>query len=165
MPVCKTCGEKFPFLVRINGIERNLCNRTRCLTCSPFPNCRRIELLTPRTFYKQCVLCGKKESRRLCRSCRVKIRRYRTKAAAIKLLGGKCVKCGWSGDQAGYQFHHTRDKRFTIGNVGNKSWKRIKKELKKCILLCARCHQIRGSTRSDPRLIREAMRYQGDLLI
>ena len=59
-----------------------------------------------------------------CGSCNTKIRRFRSKAAAIKLLGGKCQKCGWHGNQAALQFHHKNpDKKdFIIGNVSNKSW-------------------------------------------
>lgn len=116
-----------------------------------------------------CKLCNKKikeyqkKCSTRCGSCNTKIRRFRAKAAAIRLLGGKCSKCGWHGDQAAMQFHHKdADKKdFIIGNVGNKSWDSIKNEMKKCILLCANCHMIEHSTKKDEKFIEEALDYRG----
>ena len=121
---------------------------------------------------KVCGLCGhsfkKYESRcrARCGSCNTKIRRYRAKAAAIKYLGGKCVDCGWRGDQAAFQFHHKDpDKKdFIIGNAANKSWGIIKSELDKCLLLCANCHSIRHSAKNGSKFVRAAMHYQGRTL-
>lgn len=98
-----------------------------------------------------------------CGSCNTKIRRFRAKSAAIKLLGGKCRKCGWSGNQAALQFHHTdsKAKEFIIGNVANKSWDSIKNEMQKCILLCANCHAIEHSTKNDEKFLKEALSYKG----
>ena len=108
-----------------------------------------------------CNVCDKptESGRRVCPSCWTKVRRYRTKALAILLLGGKCRQCGWTGHQSGFTFHHREDKEFTIGNVAHKSLESLLKELKKCDLMCATCHHILHSTRSDPRLIAEAERY------
>lgn len=82
----------------------------------------------------KCELCQKKNTQRFCGSCRTKIRRYRNKMAAINLLGGKCKRCGWSGNQAALEFHHKLPdkKEFTIGMVANKSWNSIEQEIKKC---------------------------------
>ncbi len=98
-----------------------------------------------------------------CGSCNTKIRRYRAKAAAIQYLGGVCVRCGWQGNQAAFQFHHInpRAKDFIIGNVANKKWDVIKKELNKCILLCANCHAIEHSTKEGDSFIKEALNYKG----
>lgn len=107
-----------------------------------------------------------KENRTRCGSCNTKIRRHRAKMAAIKYLGGKCDICGWTGNQAVFQFHHKNpsEKDFTVGNVSNKSWDSIKKELKKCILLCANCHMIQHSNRNDSKFLEEAKNYKGKLL-
>lgn len=104
-----------------------------------------------------------KKMRTRCGSCNTKIRRYRTKAAAIKLLGGKCIDCGWNGNQAALQFHHTDPKKkdFMIGNVANKKWEGIKNEIKKCVLLCANCHMIRHSTKDGELFLKEAFAYRG----
>ncbi len=116
-----------------------------------------------------CKLCSKEfkdyqnKCRARCGSCNTKIRRFRAKAAAIKLLGGKCIKCKWTGDQAALQFHHkdSKDKDSEINRVANKSWDSIKKEIQKCILLCANCHMIEHSTKNDKNFIREALNYRG----
>jgi hypothetical protein len=119
-----------------------------------------------------CKLCNnkikeyQKKCSTRCGSCNTKIRRFRAKAAAIKILGGKCSKCGWSGDQAALQFHHkdASEKDFIIGNVSNKSWDSIKKEMKKCVLLCANCHMIEHSTKNNEKFMKEALNYKGRTL-
>lgn len=119
-----------------------------------------------------CRLCNQKfknyeyRCRTRCGSCNTKIRRFRAKAAAIKYLGGKCVKCGWSGNQAALQFHHKdpSKKDFIIGNVANKSWDSIKKEMQKCILLCANCHMIEHSTKNEEIFLKEVLNYKGRTL-
>ena len=116
-----------------------------------------------------CKLCNKQfkdyqeRGRKRCGSCNTKIRRFRAKAAAIKYLGEKCKKCGWSGNQAALQFHHkdSKGKEFTIGNVANKSWDAIKSEMQKCILLCANCHMIEHSTKNEAKFLKEAQSYKG----
>ena len=58
-------------------------------------------------------------------------------------MGGKCIRCGWSGNVAALEFHHNNDdKIFAIGSASNKSWKFIVTELQKCELLCSNCHRI-----------------------
>jgi len=121
----------------------------------------------------KCKLCHKEfndyqgKLRTRCGSCNTKIRRYRAKAFAIQLLGGKCTDCGWHGNQAALQFHHleAEHKDFTIGNVANKSWEILKKEVKKCALLCANCHMIRHSTKAEDAFLKEAGNYRGKKLI
>jgi len=118
---------------------------------------------------EKCRLCGNKfkdyqgRCRTRCGSCNTKIRRYRAKNAAIKYLGGKCIRCGWNGDQAALQFHHKdpREKDFIIGNVANKNWDKIKIELKKCLLLCSNCHAIEHSSKNGKIFIKEALDYRG----
>lgn len=162
MPKCVDCGATFPNLIRADGKKRNLCNRKRCLDCSPFRRGAKIEHLTSRVFYDACVLCGKKGRHRLCRACRTRIRRYRAKRAAVDFLGGKCRDCGLTDDDLSvFDCHHTKDKKFRISASSNKSWRTLKRELKKCILLCSICHRRRHSTMNDPKLIEEALKYNG----
>jgi hypothetical protein len=118
---------------------------------------------------QKCKLCGKiyrdyqGRNRTRCGSCNTKIRRFRAKAAAISFLGGKCRDCGWSGHQSVLEFHHlnTQRKEFAIGNVANKKWDVIKRELNKCLLLCANCHAVRHSTKSEEKFLREVENYRG----
>lgn len=71
-------------------------------------------------------------------------RRKKLKSMAIAYKGGKCEICGYNRDYSALEFHH-RDaskKDFGLSTRGlTRSWKRIKEELDKCILLCANCHR------------------------
>jgi len=160
MPLC-SCGTKFPNVVRVNGIRRNLSSRKKCLTCKPF-RYGTVEYLTPRTFSSACVLCLKVGSHRLCRACRTKVRRHRAKVAATLLLGGKCSRCGWCENLAGLQFHHLSDKEFDISSAAHKSWSIVKREVLKCILLCANCHCVEHSDRASADFLIEVDNYKGD---
>jgi 5-methylcytosine-specific restriction endonuclease McrA len=91
------------------------------------------------------------------------VRRQRAKLAAVQLLGGKCSQCGWDKSTSGLQFHHVSGKKeFNIGGVAHKSWAGIKKELTKCVLLCANCHTMEHSTRDDRVFQQEVENYKGD---
>ena len=150
------CGAKFPLNVIVNGKKRNLCNRKRCLSCSPFKIPGDVVEVPARIFYDSCQLCGKSGRHRLCRACRTKVRRYKTKSRAIALLGGRCSRCGWCGDIAGFDFHHPNgDKEFNIGTAANKSWSVVEKEVRKCELLCALCHRLEHADADNPKLLAE----------
>ncbi len=74
-----------------------------------------------------------------------KERRLRNKTKAIELLGGCCSKCmTYFKDVDVYDFHHTGEdtKVAKLGLLWAHSWKNIKRELNKCVLLCANCHRI-----------------------
>jgi len=82
-----------------------------------------------------------------CKTCRLEYgskRRKLIKTQAVEYLGGKCQDCGTRDkNKAIYDFHHIKgDKDFTISKT-SKSLESIKKELDKCILLCANCHRKR----------------------
>lgn len=117
-----------------------------------------------------CKLCKKEiknnsRNRSRCSSCNTRIRRFRTKAAAVKYKGGCCNRCGWIGPIAAFEFHHTNDdKEFGIGSAANKSWSVIKKEVDKCELLCSNCHRIEHSKHDDELFEEEVKKYNGNLL-
>lgn len=115
-----------------------------------------------------CNLCGKpvESKRNRCGACTTKIRRIRCKIAAVKLMGGKCIDCGWIGNIAAFEFHHLdpNEKEFGIGNVSNKTWDVVKVELKKCVLLCSNCHAIRHTNR-DAALMQAVEDYKGEELL
>jgi hypothetical protein len=74
---------------------------------------------------------------------RVAKRRKALKEKAVEYLGGKCSICGYDKCLNALQFHHTNpeDKDFSISAKGyTRSWKIVKQELNKCILVCANCH-------------------------
>lgn len=113
-----------------------------------------------------CRICEKsfrdydKRTRTRCGACNTKIRRLRFKLAAIEYLGGKCQNCGYA-DPRALEFHHLRDKKFSIGMVANKSFLSLKEELDKCQLLCSNCHRIKHSERFDEKWKNELKTYKG----
>ena len=63
---------------------------------------------------------------------------------AIAAKGAKCEICGYDKCIEALEFHHLceSDKNFGLSEKGYaRSWKRVEKELKKCVLLCANCHR------------------------
>jgi predicted HNH restriction endonuclease len=69
-------------------------------------------------------------------------RRRQLRARAVEFLGGQCVICGYDSCVEGLDFHHTieGEKDFNI-SAKMTSWKAIEGELRKCELVCARCHR------------------------
>jgi len=61
---------------------------------------------------------------------------------AIDELGGKCLRCGYEEFNAGLNLHHLNPKEKDPKFYGMRFWskERIKSETKKCVLLCANCH-------------------------
>ena len=71
-------------------------------------------------------------------------RRRAIKALAIEYKGGKCQLCGYDRCQGAVDLHHVdpKNKGFSMSDKGHsRSWERVKKELDKCILVCATCHR------------------------
>ena len=71
------------------------------------------------------------------------ILRRNMKLQAIKLLGGKCCRCGYDKCVDALEFHHTNpnEKDFKLGSGNTMSWKEYKTEAMKCILVCSNCHK------------------------
>lgn len=69
-------------------------------------------------------------------------RRRALRERAVAYLGGKCAICGYDKCISAFDFHHVEVwlKDFTI-SAHMTSWDKIEPELKKCVLLCARCHR------------------------
>lgn len=96
-----------------------------------------------------CEYCNKffcdkrRPNSKICGSCRVSKRRWKSKIELVKKLGNKCSKCGYCEHVGALQFHHTDPnlKKFSINSTNLLRQDRIE-ESKKCILLCANCHAI-----------------------
>ena len=78
-----------------------------------------------------------------CRSAAVAKRRRVVKQKLVEEAGGVCAVCGYAQVPAALQFHHIDPdgKEFHIAHRGHsRSLARCRKEIRKCILLCANCH-------------------------
>lgn len=155
MPTCTQCSKPFPTWVTIEGKPRNLCNRQRCLECSPWGqhNTRKVRESDPTTLKQRvrqwsdapCERCGSPRGRsggKHCSSCSVTLWRKRMKLRAVAYKGGKCVECGFDTYVTALEFHHLdpSEKEFTFAGV-TIGWDRMKTELDKCVLLCSNCHR------------------------
>ena len=66
------------------------------------------------------------------------------KLQAIEYKGGKCEICNYNKCSKALEFHHKdhQEKDFSISQSKKYyTWEKIKKELDKCILVCANCHR------------------------
>jgi len=120
MKHCKKCGNNVPFKVIIKGKTRRLKkNRNFCLNCSPL----RLPKSSPP---------NKRSERR------------KRKEKLVKILGGKCTKCGYNKSITALSFHHVnpKNKSFDISGNGSllKDWNILLTEAMKCVLLCLNCH-------------------------
>ena len=99
------------------------------------------------TFPKAGTIKGVEYYRHLCSKCYSKQKlnkakdRMETFREYKKTL--KCNRCGYD-DYRALQFHHTDDNKEGTPSViaRFKSWENVMKELNKCEVLCANCHQI-----------------------
>lgn len=64
------------------------------------------------------------------------------KKQMIDYKGGRCKICGYNKCVEALEFHHLNpnEKDFNISG-GTKSFKKLKPEIDKCILICANCHR------------------------
>ena len=106
---------------------------------------------------KQCEKCGKDfypkkqaKKRRFCYDCFPEedasrnLVRQKIKQWSLEYKGTKCSKCGYNKCTAALDFHHINmeEKEFSLSDRELKfDWPAIKKELDKCIVLCANCHR------------------------
>ncbi len=73
----------------------------------------------------------------------VTARRRKVRKMAVDYAGGKCCVCGYSTSIRALTFHHLdpSQKDFGLSDRGlTRSWDKTKREIDKCVLLCANCH-------------------------
>ena len=84
--------------------------------------------------------------------------RHRASDALMVAFGGKCVCCGYSRCRAALDFHHAngKNKKDLISVLlATRSWKRIVREVVKCVLVCCRCHrEIHAGLKVSPKPIK-----------
>lgn len=156
MKTCKKCGYNFPFIVKIDGKDRNLQRRNLCLNCLPFGERQRngnsINQDSPKIVVRECKHHGRidfvlQQSGYRCKKCRsesVSKNRRSRKLRLAKALGGKCCLCGYNKCMDALDFHHVdpTQKSFGISHKGvTIAFTRALEEAKKCVLVCANCHR------------------------
>lgn len=74
---------------------------------------------------------------------RLKKRRTKIKEELVKYKGGKCERCGYDKCINALEFHHLdpSEKEFSISKYSVLSIEKLKKEVDKCVLVCANCHR------------------------
>ncbi len=106
------------------------------------PKCKETKPVSE--FYNRRKKEGSSPYCKICTTIQVVDRQRRLKELAIKYKGGCCIKCGYNTFSGALEFHHLNpnEKDFTIAHLKQYSFKdKIKKELDKCILVCANCHR------------------------
>lgn len=72
-------------------------------------------------------------------------RAIKRKLEMIEYKGGKCERCGYSKNICALEFHHINpdEKEFQLDarRLSNTHIDKLKKEVDKCMLLCANCHR------------------------
>ena len=155
---CKQCGKELQFdssLRSANGKIINLSRRSYCLDCSPFGEfaknekpvidgkreCFRCKQFKPLLEFRLtkgrwCCNCNPCERERINEYSRI------LKQKAIDHLGGKCQVCGYNRCMRSLVFHSKdpAQKEFSLGRRKCINWEDTRKELDKCLLLCANCH-------------------------
>lgn len=142
MPQCKECGEQFSKRHFVEGQQKILRNRVRCLKCSPFGEYNNRGTTKK---LEKCKICGNPlgvRRKTICASCSVVSSRKKKKLQAIEYMGNKCQMCGYNRCEANLVFHHLKpeEKEFQVAGAC-KSWEKIKAELNKCVMLCHNCHR------------------------
>lgn len=164
MNICKNCGKEFPNRININGKIHVINTRSYCLECSPFGkhNIRKLE--SYENIYDDCIVCGKKLINNQSKYCSILCKqkwiyqvngnhqtreqkieiqrniRKKKKELINKILGDRCLICGYNNRLTRHQINGKKHKLFSEMSI---------KELKKYIeinyiyfvSLCFKCHK------------------------
>ena len=83
---------------------------------------------------------GLRNKERIQKYYKSKIKKYKGKLNSLyKMLGGECYICN-EVDRDILEFHHLYGKTFEVSRGYSKTFKELKDEAAKCILLCCNCH-------------------------
>jgi hypothetical protein len=70
-------------------------------------------------------------------------RHYTIKRAMVnQAKAAGCVKCGRQGHPCIFDMHHLGNKDHAIAAIGSIGIERLRRELLKCVCLCACCHRL-----------------------
>jgi hypothetical protein len=98
-----------------------------------------------------------------------KLRGLKRKVELINLRCGKCEKCGYDKNVAGFDFHHRNPevKKFQLDmrHLSNQTMSVILEEFDKCDLLCANCHRETHSPELEMGLVLEQIKGANESII
>ena len=146
--ICKWCNQEFEASRR----DTKYCSRSCQAKASRARKANNIDIRE-----KVCGKCGKSFivkdnafNRRYCYDCVPSTlksgaqNRQIIKQWALEYKGSKCEKCGYNKCSEALEFHHKNQEEKDF-NLSDRNlildWQEIKKELDKCILVCANCHR------------------------
>ena len=154
--ICKWCNQEFEASRR----DTKYCSRSCQAKASRARKANNIDIRE-----KVCGKCGKSFivkdnafNRRYCYDCVPSTpksgaqNRQIIKQWALEYKGSKCEKCGYNKCSEALEFHHKNpeEKDFNLSDRNLiLDWQEIKKELDKCILVCANCHREIHAKRDD----------------
>ena len=146
--ICKWCNQEF----EASRKDTKYCSRSCQAKASRARKANNIDIRE-----KVCGKCGKSFivkdnafNRRYCYDCVPSTpksgaqNRQIIKQWALEYKGSKCEKCGYNKCSEALEFHHKNpeEKDFNLSDRNLiLDWQEIKKELDKCILVCANCHR------------------------
>lgn len=122
---CSACKKSFPSTLEYFGKHGSRGLDTYCKDCRHEKS---------RQYYNSNKEKMKSQSRTWKKTQRQKINEYKDNCS--------CAKCGESRNWL-LDFHHIdpSKKSFQISQGEAKGWEKIKKEIKKCVVLCSNCHR------------------------
>ena len=98
-----------------------------------------------------CKHCGEtkrsmfyKKNKTNCKKCQAKItekKRVANRELLLEYKGGKCEHCGYNRYRGALEFHHKDPAEKDPTGLRKRSLDALKKEVDKCVLLCANCHR------------------------
>lgn len=146
---CEKCGQENIFVFDFHHKDKNDKDKNRGTKAIPFE-------------YKWSIIESEiKKCSLLCANCHIEEhymeteeedRDRKNKRLLLEWLNvSGCQICGYDKCNKAIEFHHTKDKRISIGNITNrKRWKTIddiesdvKEEVLKCDILCSNHHRLR----------------------
>lgn len=147
--ICKKCNKEFKAKLVLEGKVYNLKSRKYCLDCSPFKQHNTRVLEDKERKKKYCSTCDKEIIRKnekgtSCWTCVTRSSRDAKIAKMKSLVGDSCLHCGYNKCWQALDFHHVdkKNKKFNLTRRELQySWQKIESELRKCVLLCCRCHR------------------------
>lgn len=157
MRECKNCkGILHQFIKDKNGKRIDCRRREYCIECNPVgerkfwkgkATNRELGIARNHKTQRECPICKRQHitinRSPICYTCKNKQIRLDRRTEAYKILGNKCSVCDYNKCMNALDIHHRdgNDKKLTFANSWGLNWQLLEEELKKCVLLCCRCHR------------------------